>query len=966
MMSRSMRLKHGGRIARDTTLSFTFDGRRYTGFAGDTLASALLANDVAIIARSFKWHRPRGVLAAGIEEPNALVTVGEGVYGEVNLRATEISLYEGLSARSQNCWPSAGFDMAAVIGFFKPLLPTAFYHKTFKWPSWRWYEKAIRNAAGLGRLAHSPDPDRYCTRFHHCDVLVVGAGEAGLRAALSDAQSGAQVTLIDSDSDMGGSLLWGGGAWYGREDEAHVSSRRLEDILRQLREMSNVRLMQRTLALGCYEDNFVVALERLSDVHGPHLRTPAGCRQRLWKIRAAKLILATGAIERPMVFTKNDLPGVMLCSAVRIYLNRHAAIGGKNVVIFTNNDSAYATALDLHRSGVRVAAVIDVRQAPMSEIVDETRSAGITVYTGHAVARAHGRRKLSAVRIARLKSGAKEFIAGTEFQVKCDLLALSGGWNPTTQLFSQAGGTLRYTEEHACFIPDGSLPSVHCVGAANGDFSPAPAAWIQAFWRAPDAATHKQWVDYSYDVTVADIELAAREGFTSIEHLKRYTAVGMGVDQGKTGNVNALALLGQLTAREPPQVGTTTARPVFHPVRIGAVAGHRVNELGQRYRRLPITWHENHGAPLEDHSGWLRPHCYPHAGEPLQDAVAREASAARDCAALFDSSSLGKIAVFGPDATTFLNRLYINDVTTLKPGRLRYGMMLNENGIIKDDGVFGCIDATNYWVYTSSAGARDIHFWMQEWLQCEWRDLDVSLVPQTAQWATVTVSGPKARTVIAGLGLAVDLAASSFRHMHFCATQWQGQPMWLRRVSFTGELSFELDIAADLGESLWRRLMELGDSHGITPLGMEALDVLRIEKGYLEVGVDTDGETTPLDVGWRAAIDRKTHDFLGRRSLLRPAQQSSDRLQLIGLLPADSDRLLPVGAHALDERAEPIGHVTSSCFSHRLNRSIAMARIRSGYSRIDEMVNVDVDGEHHRAKIGPHVFYDPQGRRLHE
>lgn len=879
------RLPHGGRIDRSRPLRFTFNGRQYAGYDGDTLASALLANDVTLLGRSFKLHRPRGIFSAGLEEPGALVTVGEGGARDVSLRATEVLLREGLVAQSQNCWPSVGFDLGAINGLIGRFLPAGFYHKTFMWPRWSWYEPAIRRMAGLGRIGDAPDPDRYAKRFHHCDLLVVGAGPAGIAAAKAAAQGGAEVTMVDAND---------------------------------IDAIPGVRCLPRTTAFGYYDDNFVAAIEKP--------------RQRLWKIRAAEVILATGATERPLVFENNDLPGIMLASAVRDYAKRFAVAAGKRVVMFANNDSGRRCAQELNDLGVRVVATIDSRE-------------------GACVVRAHGNRRIAAVDVRRA-NGAIE-------RIDCDVLAVSGGWNPNLHLYSQAGGKLRYDETLATFLPDLSPQKVRCVGAAAGEgLDP-----LAPHWRSPGDA-RRQWVDLQYDVTVADIELAAREGFSSVEHLKRYTSVGMAPDQGKTSNVNALAILGEVTGRAIRDVGTTTFRPPYHPVTIGALAGPRVGALAQRYRRLPVTWHEKNGGVMEDHSGWLRAACYPRAGESQRDAITREVRAARSQAALFDSSSLGKIEVFGPDAAEFLNRLYINNVRTLKPGRLRYGMMLSENGIIKDDGVFACLAPDHYLVCTSSAGARDIHFWMEEWLQCEWRALDVRIAQQTAQWATLTVSGPNARNLVSRLELGLDLSPQAFPHMHMRDAAWNGIAMRVRRASFTGEASYKLDIGADHAEALWQKLLELGTIDGVTPLGMEALDVLRVEKGFLEVGVDTDGETTPLDVGWGEAIAKKPDDFIGRRSLRRPEQQRADRLQLVGLLPEDPQQMLPVGVHALGERGEVIGHVTSSCGSPSLQRSLAMGRISAGVRRMGEIVNVDVNGAIHRVRIADRAFYDPKGARL--
>jgi sarcosine oxidase, subunit alpha len=943
------RLNGEALIDRTRRLSFSFNGTHYHGHPGDTLASALLANGVRLVARSFKLHRPRGIFSAGLEEPNALVTVGEGPYCEVNVRATEIALYEGLCARSQNCWPSVKFDVAAAIGFFARLVPAGFYHKTFTWPAWSWYEGLVRRIAGLGRLNGTPDPDHYATRFHHCDLLIIGAGPAGLAAA-QEAGQDLDVVVLDSGEVLGGAA---------RQGELAATPRML--------------LLPRTTALGYYEGNLVTAVERINVTHAPAPKA-RGPRQRLWKIRAARVLLATGAIERPLVFSNNDRPGIMLASAVRTYVTRYAVSPGSCAVVFTNNDSAYQTVFALHENGVKVAAVVDIRDQPRADLAVRTRDAGIALHTGCAVVDTRGRRALCAVDIARCNSGVTGLIPGSLTTVSCDLLCVSGGWDPLVHLYAQAGGKLRYDALAAAFVPQNNgQQKVACIGAAAGHVdwqrAPAPTPPTPPVWRIPSWGRrdrrHLQFVDLAHDVTVADIELAATEGFRSVEHMKRYTAAGMAVDQGKTSNVNTLALLGRATGREPGEVGTTTFRPPFHPVAIGALAGNRVDELAQRFRRLPVQWHARHGGVMEDHSGWLRPAYYLLKGETEHQAIDREIRSARSAVALLDSSSLGKLEVRGADAAEFLNRLYVNDVKTLKPGHLRYGLMLNDNGIIMDDGVLACLGEGRYLVNTSSAGALAIHFWMEEWLQCEWRSLRVWIAQQTPQWATLTLSGPKARAVLAQLQLPVDLEARAFPHMRVCETTFEGAPIRLRRASFSGEASFEVDVAADLGDAFWCRLMELGAAHGITPLGLEALDVLRIEKGFLEVGVDTDGDTSPLDVGWGAVIDRKAEDFIGRRSLRRPALQSAGRLQLVGLLSTDPNLRIPAGTHALDAEGEIDGHVTSSCISPHLRRSVALARVRSGRTRLGQNVILDIDGKRHRAVISQTAFFDPKGERLH-
>jgi sarcosine oxidase, subunit alpha len=962
-----MRSSGDASIDRSRPLAFTFNGRRYVGYAGDTLASALLANGVRIVGRSFKLHRPRGIFSAGLEEPNGVLTIGEGGFREVNVRATEIALYDGLAARSQNCWPSVGFDAASLLGWGARLLPAGFYHKTFKWPAWRLFEPIVRRMAGLGRLGAQADPDRYATRFHHCDVLVIGGGFAGLTAALSAAVRGRDVVLLDGDTAFGGALLS-----EGADIDGMAPRRWVVEQLREIAATGRVRLLPRTVAFGYYDGNLVAAIERLEGPAGKSTQPGPVLRQRLWKIRATHVVLATGAIERPLVFANNDRPGIMLASAVRTYARRYAVCPGSRAVVFTNNDSAYDAAFALRERGVEIAAIIDVRGNPNGEATLRARRDGIPLYLGSAVVDTRGRRAIHSIGIAKYSADFTQVLPHTLQSLRCDLLCVSGGWNPNIHLYSQAGGTLRYDEQSACFVPDRCEAMMECVGAAAGQFdlisrsSPAP---IQPVWCVPAGSRqdrrHHQWVDFAHDVTVCDIELAATEGFRSVEHLKRYTTVGMALDQGKTSNVNALALLAQSTGRAIGDVGTTTFRPPFHSMTIGALAGIRKGALAHRFRRLPVTSHEKCGAVLEEHSGWLRPAYYLRAAESEGEAIDREVHAARATGALFDASSLGKIEVRGPDAAEFLNRLYVNNVKTLAPGSLRYGLMLNDNGIVIDDGVFGCVAPDHYFVNTSSAGALNIHFWMEEWLQCEWRALRVWIAQQSAQWATLTLSGPMARAVLRDLGPGIDLDARSFRHMQMRESTFEGAALRVRRASFTGETSFELDVPADRGDALWNRLLHLGAARGIMPIGMEALDILRIEKGFLEVGVDTDGDTSPLDIGWGSAIAKKPGDFLGRRSLRREAMQAADRLQLVGLLPDDAGLDVPVGTHAVDVAGNVDGHVTSSCRSPHLKRSVAMAMVRSGFERKGQTVTLRIDDRAYGASIVDTAFYDPKGERLH-
>ena len=979
------RLGNAPAICRERPIEFTFDGRACSGYEGDTIASALLASGINIVARSFKLRRPRGIYAAGIEDPNAVVTVN----GEPNVRATDTPLAQGMVVRSQRGWPSAERDVGVIIGGLSRLLPAGFYHKTFMWPHWHFYEKAIRHTAGSGRVGAHDQHDSCVKRFRHCDVLVIGAGPAGISAALSAAHAGADVVLIDGDGQPGGSLQWSIDA-----DDRESALRWLNEGLAELQRHRNVLALSATRAQGYYDDNFLTAIERLSHASGP--------RQRLWKFRAAQVVLATGASERPLVFPNNDRPGVMLAGAVRQYVNRYGVLPGSRPVIFTNNDSAYHCALDLLQLDCKPVAVVDVRAVAASDLRHRLIAQGVPVHAGCAVSNVGGSRRVESVEI--VECAGDRLKAGSARRVRADLLAVSGGWDPLVHLYSQAGGSLRFDDGICSFVPVECAQPVVAAGACNGCFDlagavvegaragshaaraldlapvencvPVPGSThdsravsgLQPWWHTPAYAnidrSAQQWIDLHHDVSLADAALAVREGFESVEHLKRYTTIGMAPDQGKTSNLNALAILGQLTGRVPGQVGTTKYRPPFHPLTVAAIAGSSVEALSNRYRRLPIASHEALGAVLEDHSGWLRPAYYLRPGESEAAAIRREALAARSSAVLFDSSSLGKIEVAGADAAELLNRLYINNVKTLDVGRARYGMMLDDNGVIIDDGVFAKLADNHYLIATSSAGALDIQFWIERWLQCEWSDLDVLVTPQTAQWATLTVSGPRSRAILSLLGLGIDLSPGAFGHMQIRQAMLDGVPLRVMRVSFSGELSYELNIPADHAEALWQLLLRAGKSEGLTPLGMEALDVLRVEKGYLEVGVDTDGETTPLDVGWAEVIARKPDDFLGRRSLSRNANQREQRRQLVGLRMSDAKRLAPAGTHLFSSGGELLGHVTSSCLSPSLHQSIGLALVHGGRGRLGELIQADIGGRRFDGQLVAADFYDPAGERL--
>ena len=988
MTGQPHRLPDGGAVDRSRPIGFSFNGRSYTGLAGDTLASALLANGVHLVGRSFKYHRPRGILSAGAEEPNALVQLESGPHSIPNLRATQIELYEGLAAASVNCWPGPGFDAAAVNDLAHRLIPAGFYYKTFMWPrrGWHFYERMIRRMAGLGRAPDGPDPDRYERMNAHCDVLVVGAGPAGLAAAETAARGGGRVLLADEGSLPGGSLL------HMAEPEDGFGARWAAETAAALEAMDNVRILARTTVTGYFDHNFLIALEQVTDHLGP-LAPEHLPRQRLWRIRADAVILATGAIERPLVFANNDRPGIMLAGAARAYANRFAVRPGRRALVVTSDDSAYGAALDLARRGVEIAAVVDLRRNEAAPAA-AARAAGIEILQGQAVVDTAGRRRVRSAHVAPL--GADGAVAGPGRSLDCDLIAMSGGWNPAVHLHSQSGGKLRYDEALRGFVPAGSPQRLRSAGAVNGaadtisciregrgaagaasndgniaeaalaDAAPSLALWLVPARTAGGEA--RRFVDFQNDVTAADVELAAREGYESVEHLKRYTTLGMGTDQGKTANVAGLAILAGARGVPVADIGTTTFRPPYTPVTFGAMAGRDVGDLADPVRRTPMqSWHEENGAVFEDVGQWKRPFYYPKPGESRRDAVSRECLAVRNAVGVMDASTLGKISVQGPDAAEFLNRIYTNAWNRLEVGRCRYGLMLGEDGMVLDDGVTARLGETRYLMTTTSGNAARVLAWLEEWLQTEWPELRVYLTSQTEQFCTAALAGPMAREVLAGLTGDIDLAPEAFPFMSWRRGHVAGLPAQVFRVSYTGELSYEIVVPSGHGMTLWTALMEQG--RGITPFGTDAMHVLRAEKGFIAVGQETDGTVTPHDLEMSWILSRKK-DFIGRRSLSRSGMNDPMRKRLVGLKTVDPERVLPEGAQILP--APPsgfpetmIGHVTSSYWSATLGCSIALALVSGGRDRESPTVHVPLDDGVARAAICDPRFYDPGGERLH-
>ncbi|MEH6578416.1 MAG: sarcosine oxidase subunit alpha family protein [Amphritea sp.] len=992
------RLNNGGLIDRSQQISFTFNNKAYFGVPGDTLASALLANGVDLIGRSFKLHRPRGIMAAGVEECNAYLQVGSGDRHTTNVNATQIEIYEGLTAKSVHCWPSVEHDIGALVGAFSRLLPSGFYYKTFMWPAkfWHLYEHAIRSSAGLGKAPETEDIDTYEYRYDHFDLVIVGSGPAGLMAARQAAPSGANILLVEQDFRFGGSLL---------ADTAMINNQPAADwakhTLDELKGFKNVTLLPRTTLTGYYDGNFLTALERVTDHLPVNVRRSGIARERLWKIRAGKVILATGSIERPLVFGNNDRPGVMLASGARTYLNRYGVQPGQKAVIFTNNDTAYEVATELQQKGVTVEALIDIRQNPPQAMSKLASSHNIKVLTGCAVHNVLGKKKVKGVEVASLT--AQNTLGSDNLRINCDLVVQSSGWTPTVHLFSQAGGKLLFDEEQLCLRPDPTTISQQLlsVGSCNGNFSLTDAlregaqaahqalldcsfestesSWPkaseslpctpQALWRVPGRKQNiKRFVDLHNDVSSSDIELANREGYRSVEHLKRYTATGMGPDQGRTSNINALAILAEEQNRSIPSVGTTRFRPPYTPISFGAVAGRRVGELFQVRRKSSLyEAHEEAGAVFEPAGLWMRPDYYPAAGETREQAVLRECRGVRESVGIFDASSLGKLDIQGPDALKLLNMLYANGWNTLKSGACRYGVMLKEDGFIFDDGVTACLGENHYHMTTTTGNAETVYSWIEEWLQCEWLDWDVYVTPVTTQWAAISIAGPKARDLLNKVGTDIDLSTEAFPHMQFREGTVADIPARVFRISFTGEHSYEINVPSSYAPALWQALMKAGENLGITPFGLEAIHRLRAEKGYIAVGLETDGTVTPYDLGMSWAVGKKKADFLGKRSLSLPDLSRTGRRQLVGLLTDTPEYVIPEGAQIrLESTTQPRsqGHVTSSYMSSTLNRSMALAMLENGLERHGEKVTLHIDGKTVAAQVTKPLFYDEDGGLL--
>ena len=996
-MSQPFRLNKEGLINRNKKISFTFNGKKLFGYEGDTIASALIANGIHLVGRSFKYHRPRGFFGAGVEEPNAKLQVEFNGHSEPNVNATEMELVEGLSATSQNCWPSVNFDIGAINNFLKMFFPAGFYYKTFMWPKSFWYkiyEPFIRKAAGLGVASIEKDKERYEHKFEYCDLLVTGSGPSGLASAYAAAKNGAKVILAEDKPRFGGTLL---------TDDVSIDNLSGKDwaekIISELKSMPNVTVKNRSQVFGYYDHNMLVMFERVSD----HLEkkskfTP---RQRLWYIRAKETILSTGSIERPIVFGNNDTPGIFLSAAAKEYMKVYGVLVGKKPLIFTNNDSAYETALEFKKNNVE-PIILDTREEHSSELIDEAKSKGIDIRFSHGVIVANGYKKVKSAKIGKLNKDKNSFEKIET--IECDCICVSGFWTPSVHLASQSGNKLKYEEKIDAFIPDKKKQHDTSVGAANGSFtleeslkhgfengSNLSAKITETkteisipnvnekkygahdkFWcmPLPKNENPKRFVDFQNDVSVSDIEIALREGYRSIEHVKRYTTLGMATDQGRTSNLNGLQLVSNIENKIVPEVGHTTFRPPFTPITIGTIVGREVGMEYMPTRKTPMhEWHEKNNAVFVDAGAWKRPRYYKQGNETLFEASKREAKNVRENVGICDVTTLGKIDIKGPDAAEFLNRVYTNAWMKLPVGKARYGLMLREDGIVMDDGTTTRISENHYHMTTTTAQAANVLSHLEYYLQIVWPELNVNVVSTTEQWAGAAIAGPKSRDMLSKLYPDLDVSNDALPFMGYKEAEFFGVPSRIFRISFSGELAYEINVKSDHGMFMWEKMMEVGKEFGNQPYGTEALSTLRIEMGHV-AGPELDGRTIPSDVSLNGLVSKKK-DFIGKNSLGREAFNVESRQKIVGLIPIDRKSSIPEGSHIVqDQNAKlpnpKLGHVSSSCWSVENNNPFSLAIMKDGKNMIgkkffavsplkNKSIEVEVISSH---------YVDPEGKRV--
>ena len=1008
-MSQPNRLQGKGRVDHGKSLSFIFNGKRYQGLAGDTIASALLANGVDVVGRSFKYSRPRGIMAAGAEEPNCILQVGSSEANMIpNIRGTQAELYDGLTATSTNGWPNVDKDIMGVLGKLGgSMMPPGFYYKTFMYPQSMWpkYEHLIRKAAGLGRVPKEKDPDTYDKLNSHCDLLVAGGGAAGLAAALAAGRRGARVILVDEQNEFGGHLLHSTQPINGQAPQLWVQA-----AVKELQALPDVTLLPRSTVAGYYDHNFLTVLERRTDHLGEGISGKT--RQRLHRIRAKRVLLATGAHERPLVYGNNDLPGNFVASALSTYVNRYGVTPGNKLVLMTCNDYGYQAAIDWLDAGREVVAVVDSRQQPGGVRYQALKARGVKVYTGHGVIEAVGKKRVTAAKVAALSSDASQ-VTGKAETLACDIIASSGGWSPVVHLSAHTGARPVWNDDIIGFVPGETVQKQLLAGGVQGTYNlsavlaeglkagktaaeetgyadisagvvdadittedPVEDA-AQALFLVPHSApisrAPKQFVDYQNDVTAASIGVAVREGFESIEHIKRYTAMGFGTDQGKLGNINGMAIAARAMDKSIAETGTTVFRPNYTPVTFAAFAGRNAHHLFDPARFTAMhDWHVKSGAEFEDVGQWKRPWFFPKSGEDMHQAVNRECVAVRTSVGILDASTLGKIDIQGADAREFLARIYTNAWAKLTPGNCRYGLMCKEDGMVFDDGVTACINDNHFVMTTTTGGAAGVLQWLELWHQTEWPDLDVYFSSVTDHWSTMTVTGPNSRKVLEKICSDVDLSAESFPFMGWRDATIAGVRGRIFRISFTGELSFEINVQANYGLSVWEAVMEAGAEFNITPYGTETMHVLRAEKGFIIVGQDTDGSVTPFDLGMDWAVGKtKPFPFIGQRSWTREDTARTDRKQLVGLKCKEAQTVIPEGAQIVLDPNHPVpvpmvGHVSSSYYSANLGHNIAMGVVKGGLNRMGETVYCPLaDGRVLEAEITSPIFYDPKGERQH-
>tara|TARA_Y100000590_G_scaffold373327_1_gene436944 strand:+ start:573 stop:3569 length:2997 start_codon:yes stop_codon:yes gene_type:complete len=996
-MQENFRLEKGGLINRSKKISFKFNGKKYYGYEGDTLASALLANGVHLVGRSFKYHRPRGFFGAGVDEPYAIVQMNRNNEVDPNVRATEQELFEGLEAKSVNCWPSVQFDIGAINNFLNRFFPAGFYYKTFMWPKSFWYniyEPIIRKAAGFGAASIKHDKERYEHKYEYCDLLITGSGPSGLASAYAAAQNGAKIILAEDKPRFGGSLLTSD-VTIGNQSGDEWANK----IISELKSMPNVIVKNRSQVFGYYDHNMLVMSERVSD-HLPKSEkyTP---KQRLWYIRAKEVIISSGSIERPLVFGNNDTPGVMLSSAAKEYMKVYGVLVGKSPIVFTNNDSGYETAIEFKKNGID-PLVLDTRKSPDSEIIKEAKELNIKIKNSYVVVAAKGYKKVKSADISKI-SDDKTKISEIE-NIKCDCICVSGFWTPSIHLASQSGNKTKFSEQIDAFVPNQKKQKESTLGSANGIFTleetlqtsfekgnelskqftindkkiSAPAviekktSQHDKFWCVPlpKGKKYKRFLDFQNDVAVSDIELAIKEGYRSIEHVKRYTTLGMATDQGKTSNLNGLQLVSEIENKVVPQVGHTTFRPPYTPVSIGAIVGREVGKHSKPTRKSPMHyWHEKNNAVFVDAGVWLRPRYYKQGNENLFEASKREAKNVRENVGVCDVTTLGKIDIKGPDSAEFLNRVYTNAWLKLPVGKARYGVMLREDGIVMDDGTTTRISENHYHMTTTTAQAANVLSHLEYYLQLVWPELNVNVVSSTEQWAGAAIAGPKSRDVLKKLFPDLDVSNEGLPFMGYMEGKLFGVDAKIYRISFSGELAYEVNVESDNGNFMWEKIIEVGKEFNIQPYGTEALSTLRIEMGHV-AGSELDGRTIPYDNSLEGLVSKKK-DFIGKRSLIKKAFTASDRQKIVGVVPLDKKTSIPEGSYIVkDAKAKlpnpKLGHVSASCWSVEHDNPFSLAIIKDGKNMIGQKLFAlsPLKNKTIPVEIVSSHYVDPKGERV--